>query len=109
MSCRCGCGGVPAAGKRFVHGHNLEAVNAQLTRDERQKRGATAAARRGPAFWRAFGRLGGRTSKIQRWAALIRLAKTKSPREAVHVAYARGYHAGYIAGRKAASTPKAVA
>lgn len=108
MSCECGCGGQPAAGKRFVHGHSLAVVNAQLTREERRRRGAIAAARRPASFWCAFGQLGGRTSKLHRWAGLIRLAKTKSTRAAVHAAYERGYHAGYVAGRKAAAR-KAVA
>lgn len=100
MPCACGCSGTPAPGKAYVHGHNLAAVNAAIPVDERRRRGLRNAALRTREEWAAWGRRGGRTTNIKRWAALIAIWRTQNPTEALRAAWDHGYHAGYDAGRK---------
>ena len=80
-----------------MRGHNLPAVNARLTRADRQARGRARAAQHTREEWAAWGRQGGRTSNITRWATLLQMWSAMSPREALRAAYGAGYHAGYQA------------
>lgn len=99
MACACGCLSIPRDGKAFVHGHNLRAVNAKLTTEDRRRLGHLAAATKTREEWAALGRQGGRTTNVKRWAGLLAMWTAMSPREALRAAYDAGYNAGYQAQR----------
>lgn len=92
--CACGCGGT--ARKTWIHGHNFTQHGPTL--EERRARSKRIAASRPKSYWREMGAKGGATSNIRRWSELLEIWLDKTPREAVHVAYTNGYHAGYQAG-----------
>jgi hypothetical protein len=48
---------------------------------------------------REWGSKGGRASLIERWSDLLEKWQDMSPREALYMAYWRGYHSGYTAGQ----------
>lgn len=99
MTCACGCLGRPGPGKRFVHGHNTRVQ--KRSHEWYVAQGHRTAASRPREFWQESGRQGGRTTNIQKWATLLRVWASMNPREALRLAYERGYGAGYAAGRTA--------
>lgn len=99
-ACPCGCTTPVKPGNRYASaGCGGRVAFRAIPHDVRVARSKAYCARIGPEALRARASKGGRSSDVARWAALLEIWQTLSPREALRAAYQRGYLSGYDAGR----------
>lgn len=87
--CACGQPCVP---------HRIKSRPAPTTCGNYACRGRTGLLKWGRDRFAEWGRNGGRSSHVKRWADLLEKWQSLSPREALREAYKAGYHAGHQAG-----------
>lgn len=75
------------------------ATLAAIDPDTRRAHARAAAARIPKALRQVWGQKGGRATKTERWAPLLRRWRNESPHHAIRDAYKAGYNAGFLAGR----------
>lgn len=98
--CPCGCQRPVRSGRRFAaRGCNGRVRFRQMSYEDRVRHiQAFHALNKGKA--QEWGALGGRSSNVERWAALLEQWQDDSPRDALREAYKRGYNAGLLAQRR---------
>ncbi len=97
MKCPCNCGREVKLGNTWgARGCALRAISPK----ERAARGREVMARYSLAQRREWSSKGGRASMLERWSAMLEQWQNRTPREALHTAYWRGYGSGYTAGQK---------